>query len=378
VLNCIVRAVSDLSITYSIADQHFAGTDSIGVLNLSVQMVHFLAERKEIRNLTVLSNSGLSDRLELPSTVPVRLYNSAVGNMLGRIVWDQWKAYSTAAKMRNRWLFLPKGYASFSRRCPVKLVPCVADTSYDYYRKNLPNGSPKLKQWYFNSCVNGTIKYSDLIFTISDFSGTEIIRLAKELGFKPPPVRTIGIGFYPNTERYEKKQQVLVLASALPHKRTDLAVKYFTRWQERTGFPGTVEWVGKKFPEGVTLPDFPRWRVHPRLPDPEYKKLRGESRALVYFSEYEGFGMPPVEAAIAGTCPVFSDLDATREVMGGTGLSFRNDSYESFERAMNQAVQLPREHVEKWGEELLRRHSWPGVAEKVVRGLTDAERAGTT
>jgi glycosyltransferase involved in cell wall biosynthesis len=367
--------VSDLSITYSIADQHFAGTDSVGVLNLSVQMVHFLAEREEIRKLTVFSNSGLSDRLHLPDKVPVRLFNSAVGSMLGRIVWDQWKAYSEAAKVRNEWLFLPKGYASFSRRCPVKLVPCVADTSYDYYRKFIPNGVPKLKHWYFDSCVKGTIKFSDLIFTISDFSGTEVIRLAKELHLKPPPVRTIGIGFYPNTERFEKKQQILVLASALPHKRTDLAVAYLTRWQERTAFAGTVHWVGKKLPPGVKLPDFPRWHLHPRLPDPEFKKLRGESRVLLYTSEYEGFGMPPVEAAIAGTCPVFSDLDATREVMGNTGFSFRNDSYESFEHAMNQAIQIPRERVEQWGQELLRRHNWPGVAEKVVRGLTEAGQA---
>ena len=362
--------MSELSITYSIADQHFAGTDSLGILNLSVQMVHFLAERPEIRKLDVLSNAGLSDRLQLPAHVPVTLHPSAVGSMFGRMLWDQWKVYSEARRLGNQWLFLPKGYASFMRRCPVKLVPCVADTSFDYYRRNYPGAASPLKQRYFDSCVRGTIRYSDVIFTISDFSGEEVKRVARELGLTAPPVRTIGIGFYPRKEEWEKKERVMVLASALPHKRTALAVEYLKRWQEKTNFGGSVEWVGR-FPEGVRLPDFSRWIAHARLPDAEYKRLKGEARVLVYFSEYEGFGMPPVEAAIAGTCPVYSSLPATREVMAGSGFEFENSSYESFERAMNEALSIPREQVEKWGAELLRRHSWPGVAEKVVRGLTE-------
>jgi glycosyltransferase involved in cell wall biosynthesis len=210
-----------------------------------------------------------------------------------------------------------------------------------------------------------------MIFTISDFSGEEVKRVARELGLTPPPVRTIGIGFYPPKEKWEKKDRVMVLASALPHKRTALAIEYLKRWQEKTNFHGTVEWVGR-FPEGAHLPDFPRWIAHPRLPDAEYKRLKGEARVLVYFSEYEGFGMPPVEAAIAGTAPVYSSLPATREVMGGAGFSFETGSYESFEQAMNRARIVPREQVERWGEELLRRHSLPGVAERVVSGLMKA------
>ena len=121
----------------------------------------------------------------------------------------------------------------------------------------------------------------------------------------------------------------------------------------------------------MRLPEYPRWIAQARLPDAEYKRLKGEARVLVYFSEYEGFGMPPVEAAIAGTCPVYSSLPATREVMAGTGFAFENSSFESFEQAMNKALSIPRDQVEKWGVELLRRHSWPGVAEKVVRGLME-------
>ena len=63
--------VSALSITYSIADQNFQQTKSIGILNLSVQMVPFLARRPEVSRLQVLSNRTLRDRLNAPPNVPV-------------------------------------------------------------------------------------------------------------------------------------------------------------------------------------------------------------------------------------------------------------------------------------------------------------------
>lgn len=360
--------------SYSIADQNFAQTQSIGILNLSVQMLHHLAGRPEIRKLNVLSNSSLSDRLHLPADVPVTLHDSAFRNMRGRVIWDQWGAYAEGARLGNRWLFLPKGYASFMRSCPVGLATCVADASYEYYKRHYPSEVPFLKKWYFDFCVRGTIKYSTVIFTISDYTSQEVARIAGDYGLKPPRIQTIGIGFdRPNVQRFEKQDRIVVLAGRWPHKRTDLAISYLAEWQKRTKFTGTVEWVGR-FPPGLKTPELPRWIVHSRLPDAEFKRLKGEARVLVYFSDYEGFGMPPVEAAIAGTCPVFSDLPATREVMAGAGVAFDNKSYESFETAMKQALLIPRETVDAWGEALLNRHHWAGVVERVVRGLAESEK----
>jgi len=48
--------------------------------------------------------------------------------------------------------------------------------------------------------------------------------------------------------------------------------------------------------------------LHARLPEAEFRRRVAEARTIVYFSDYEGFGMPPVEAVIAGTNAVYSDL----------------------------------------------------------------------
>ncbi len=364
--------MTELSLSYSLADQTFAKTQSIGILNHSVHLINYLARRPEIRKLDVLSNSTLSDRLELPPEVRVSLHDSAFQNLVGRIAWDQWGAYAEGRKLGNKWLFLPKGYASFLRKCPMNLATVVADASYEYYKRVYPNAVPFFKKWYFDFCVRATIRFSKIIFTNSEYTCTEVVRIAKDYGIEPPRLQMIGIGFTrPELEAVDKKPRVVVLAGRWPHKRTDLAIEFMRRWHDRTKFQGTVEWVGR-FPPGVKAPERPNWIVHSRLPDPAFKRLKAEAQALVYFSDYEGFGMPPVESAIAGTCPVFSDLPATREVMGDAGISFENRSYESFEKALNSALLVRQETVAKWGDELLRRHNWADVINRVVKGLSEA------
>jgi glycosyltransferase involved in cell wall biosynthesis len=358
-----------LSITFSVADQNFQQTKSVGILNLSVQLPPFLAQRPEIGHLVVLSNSSLEDRLTVPSTVAVHRHDLALRGKLGRIWWDQWRVYSVARRLGNEWLYLPKGFASFCRRCPMKLVTCVADANHDYYVEHYPGVVPALEMWYFQRSVRATISQSSLIFTISEFTASEVARLADKYRLKPPPIRSIGIGFERiPVSNVQKQARLIVFAGRWPHKRTDLALEYLERWQNQTRFTGTVEWVGR-LPEGRTLPGLPNWQLMPRLPEDEFRRRIAEAQATVYFSDYEGFGMPPVEAIIAGTEAVYSDLPVTREVMAGAGRAFSNSSFESFANALNAALSTSPEQLRAWGDALLARHNWETVADRVIAGL---------
>jgi len=65
----------------------------------------------------------------------------------------------------------------------------------------------------------------------------------------------------------------------------------------------------------VTLPGF--------VPDDELAALYAESLAVAIPSLAEGFGLPAVEAAAAGTAVILSDLPAHRESLGEAALFFR-------------------------------------------------------
>lgn len=64
------------------------------------------------------------------------------------------------------------------------------------------------------------------------------------------------------------------------------------------------------------------------------------------------------------------------ETMAGTGFAFTNGSYESFAQAMNQAIQAPPSLLAAWRQQLIDRHSWRQVADRIVHELLQAQ-AGT-
>jgi glycosyltransferase involved in cell wall biosynthesis len=129
-----------------------------------------------------------------------------------------------------------------------------------------------------------------------------------------------------------------------------------------------VHWVGSLPPE-LKMPALSNWLVHPRLSNEEYRRIMTSSRVVLFTSEYEGFGMPPVEGLLAGACPVYSDIPVAREVMDGAGMPFANESYASFARAMDQALHATPDAVALWGRKLCARHSWDVVCSRVIQAL---------
>jgi len=54
-------------------------------------------------------------------------------------------------------------------------------------------------------------------------------------------------------------------------------------------------------------------RCHDYVPDDRLRDLYGSARAFAYLSEYEGLGLPPLEALSAGVPPVLLDTPVARE-----------------------------------------------------------------
>lgn len=363
-----------LTLTVSLADQLFSQTKSVGIFNLSLGLVEQLSRRSELARFTVLANRSLAGRL--PPHLDVRWHDGPAGSRLGRLIWDQWGVYSAAAGTGHDWLFLPKGFASFVRACPVRMAACVADTIHDHYRQHHPCAVNRYEQAYFTRSFWAAVRSAQVLFTISDFTTGEVLRLANARGLPPPAVHTMGIGFTPPiTPAGAKVNRVCVLSSPFPHKRTELAVQWLARWQGESVFDGEVHWVGRA-PAGLAWPAFANWRHHERLPEADYRELLARARVLVFFSEYEGFGMPPVEATLAGACPVYSAIPATREVMGGCGFAFSNQDYPSFRHALSAALQVSGDSLARWGEDLLRRHSWERVADRLLAVLQACNATG--
>jgi len=360
------------SLTYSLADQSFARTKSVGIFNASIDLLRVLARQPRCPRLTVLANQSLLEILDLPATARTELHDRACKGGFGRFWWDQFGAYAAAGRTGNDWLLLPKGFASFSRRCPVRLAAFVHDVVQDHYDRHYPDAVPPLEAAYFRASFRASLRQAKIVFTPTDFTRREVERVAREKGWAIPRLVCCGEGFdRPESRPAAQRRDIIVHAHPFPQKLTRRAVEYLSRWHQENPFAESVHWVGL-FPDKLELPSIPGWQRRGRLAEPEFRALMGQARAALYFSDYEGFGRPPVEAVLAGAAPVFSDIPATREVMGECGCSFDNSDYQSFASALRRALATTPDQLKGWADLLLARHDWNAVANRILEGLETA------
>jgi hypothetical protein len=358
-----------IDLAYSIADQDVETTKSIGIYNFSLHLAQYLSEHSQLQKLTVFSNRTVSPHLRLAAKARVQEFNFARRSKVGRIWWDQWGLYRSAQATGHRWLFLPKGFCSFVARPHLQVAAFVHDIMGDFYRRHYPGFESKFESSYFSRSLAATLRHSRVIFTNTEFSKRELTGWAQRLGLSCPKVIAAGYGFAPPEPDWTgKENRILLFASAMPHKRTDLAVRFLTRWLRASKYDGNIDCIGI-LSSRMTKPEGPGWRWIGRVLPAQAREMMRRSRAVIYVSEYEGFGMPAVEAVLEGSCPVFSDIPPLREAMGEAGCPFSNDSEESFLKAMDRALTMPAETIHAWAAGLLHRHHWPAVADTIVREL---------
>jgi len=358
-----------LRVGFSIADQSLRRSKSIGILNVSLGLLGELVKQPEIGEVVVFGNSSLAP---IPNAT-LQTHDSVATRRWARLWWDQFGVYRAAKSSGCDWLFLPKGFASFVGKPPVKMAAYVHDAMHDFYRSHYGGGFSPFENFYFPRAFEAVLRHATVIFTNSEFTAQEARRMANKLGTEPPRIVVAGIGFDPVKLREPKQDLITMLVSKWPHKMTGRAVEWLARWQSKTQYGGQVQLVGD-LPPGVALPPLSNWRLISRLGGEDFETILQRSRAVVYFSEYEGFGMPPIEAALRQAAPVYSRIPAMMETAGGLGFPFDNDSSESFDAALNGALACQAARIKQWAEILSKRHAWPAVARRVAVALAQPPR----
>ncbi len=361
-----------LHLCLSLADQNVATTKSIGIYNFSTRLARELAACPGAARLTLFTNRTIAGLPPASERVALAGFNGPAESKIKRIVWDQSGVYRATTKAGGDWLFLPKGFASFLRRPPMLLAAYVHDIMGEHYHEHHRGYEPGLEYAYFARSLAATLRHAKVIFTNTEFTRREILALARRWRISAPRVVVAGYGFDPVSRApLTRENRVLLFASKVPHKRTDLAVGFLEHWLKSNGFKGQIDCIGIISDE-MRRHASPAWNWIGRVPPEKGRELIRRARAVVYFSEYEGFGMPPVEAALEGTCPVYSDIPPICEVMAGAGQPFSNSSADEFADAMNRALATPTKTVAAWSNELLARHNWPTVTRRILGGLQEA------
>jgi len=117
-------------------------------------------------------------------------------------------------------------------------------------------------------------------------------------------------------------------------------------------------------------------RVHLRsyIADQQLHALYEESAAFVFLSEYEGFGLTPLEALAAGVPVVLLDTPVAREVCGDAALYVNRPDPVAIADALRRVLfdTDERERIFASALTVLQRYSWTDCARGVLRVLVEA------
>lgn len=106
--------------------------------------------------------------------------------------------------------------------------------------------------------------------------------------------------------------------------------------------------------------------------DDELKLLYGACAFFIWLSDYEGFGLPPLEAMNLGAPVITTDGSSLNEVAGQAALLIKNNfDIEEIFRAMHKITRdgVLREELISRGREQVAKFSWKDCAEKTLRML---------
>lgn len=200
-------------------------------------------------------------------------------------------------------------------------APCPwAVTIHDL--NHLTYGGP-MERAYYETLLRSFAERAKAVMTVSEFSKAEIERWNPRL--KPevianaidPQFLKEGGEIEPALNRYglTRDHYFICLANDKPHKNLATLVHAFRAFRESSP-------AAKAFSLLVSVKQFagePGVVAADGLSDSDVHGLIRGSRALVFPSIYEGFGLPPVEAAALGGSLIVSDIPAHREALRDLG-----------------------------------------------------------
>ncbi|MBY0371821.1 glycosyltransferase family 4 protein, partial [bacterium] len=238
---------------------------------------------------------------------------------------------------------------------------------------------------YLSRCVPQTVRRSDHLIAISEFTKNEIVRVFQT---NPAKITVVYPGldpvFYPRSEgetaaaraKYELPENYLLFTGTLePRKNLGglldvyLALPRALRELHPLVLAGGRGWkdtalrerIESARAEGVYTPGY--------IDEADLPALYTGAWAFAYPSFYEGFGLPPLEAMACGTPTLVSNRASLPEAVGGAALAIDPDDKLAFQEALTDLLQNAslREDLRRKGFENTKRFDWDRSAAQLAR-----------
>lgn len=242
---------------------------------------------------------------------------------------------------------------------------------------------------YWRALIKTASKRSDPLLTVSSFSRS---RLMDHFKLNEKRVVVIHNGIDRDLFNSERSQHadlirvrekyglpdrfVLSLSTIEPRKRLDLLIEAWQKAVLDHGFgfdlvlAGRKGWKTEQIMSGIDPELSRRISFTGFIDDEDLPLVYSLSSLFVFPSQYEGFGLPPLEALCSGAKVLCSDIESLKEVGGDNFKYFKSGSVDDLAKALMVYCNNESVHSPLAGQVGF---SWGGEAEKLLDVITGME-----
>lgn len=250
--------------------------------------------------------------------------------------------------------------------CPVLIQPLLAPvptvvTAHDLIFLRYPDRFPRLKRLYLRALAARSLRGARRVIAVSEATKRDVTAL---LGIPAEKITVVPNGV--DTRRFYRRppekvaafraehglpeRMILYVGTLEPRKNLPLLLRAYAAARADLGGAQLVIGGGKgwyyeeifRVARELGLTDGPgAVRFAGYVPDGELPMWYNSATAFVYPSEYEGFGLPPLEAMACGTPVITADRAALPEVVGDAGLLIDPSSADALAEALRAVLCRP-------------------------------------
>lgn len=269
------------------------------------------------------------------------------------------------------------------RKCKAKYAVTVHDLSVFSSKESLGFFS----SLYYRIMIRHSVKYADLIFTVSDTMRQEIMNRfglgenQVKVGYsgifldeKKPVNKELGYGLeYRNYFLFvgtiEKRKNLAYVINAffkMKSENPSFNAKLCLAGRDGYGADELHSLVGQsEFKDAVVFTGY--------ISDEERDALYSNALAFVFPTSYEGFGVPQLECMKYGLPSLLSDIPVLREISGDYGEYFDLNHIEELADLMKKYIENGVDYSEKLkiAQEKLNLFTWENVAKWHVEAYNE-------
>lgn len=294
-------------------------------------------------------------------------------------LWTLWKLPLALRNNKELDLFFSPGHYG-PGWSPVPTIVSIMDVAYEFFPKQFKQKDLQQLRWM----TRWSVRQAKHIVTISESSKRDVIeqfgRRAEDITVVYPAVRPTEI---PDaaTRRFFLEQHaiqqpyVLYVGTLQPRKNLRRLITAYEQLRAEghdlqlvlAGKPG---WLSEPILERARTSAYATdIRLLGYVTEEEKMILIKEAAVAVLVGLYEGFGIPPLEAILAGTPVVVSNNSSLPEVVGPPGIVVDPKDSQAIAAGLKQILEFSPREREQYVKDLqqyVKRFSWEESAEKVV------------